>query len=67
MTNLSLIEFFQQQGSFYFGSQPNQIPLLRKINVELQTLTVLLSYGAESLHRVKTRNANIMVEREVRQ
>ena len=67
MTNLSLLEFFQQQGSFYFGSQPNRIPLLRKINVELQILTVLLSSGAESLHRVKTRDANVMVEREVRQ
>ena len=41
MTNLSLLEFFQQQGSFYFGGQPNQIPLLRKINVELQ---ILISY-----------------------
>ena len=41
MTNLSLLEFFQQQGSFYSGGQPNQIPLLRKNNVELQ---ILISY-----------------------
>lgn len=44
MTNLSLLEFFQRQGSFYFGSQPNRLRLLRKMNVKLQILTVFFLF-----------------------
>lgn len=58
MTITSLLEFFQWQGSFCVGSQPNENHLLRKMNVELQILTVffsvLMSSGAGRSHRVKT-------------